>query len=549
MNYSDHRNDTDCWYWTDIYCYDSAENCETYKTVSKYVSSKHWLDINGMLDGKFAGGIEGYGTCDIYMDGKLVADDCSDFYSTNGTWPKGTKYEIKDIKPALCKKYDGVYYGTLSGTLNGNTSVSLKFTTAHDYSVKIIETTCTTLGSKTYTCKTCGDTYTEKDTALLPHDYRKETFPATCSHFAGTKYTCRNCGDTYTEYAAADWSDWSETYPEGMDERLIESRTEYSYSEKQTTTSENASLNGWTRTGSEDKYGAWSGWSDWQTDVITTGDSLTKEVETGKVYRYYYFLCPSPSCPDPHQPLSGKCDCGTYTVGGTVKWSTIAYQNSNSTRCTNAGRNYKRWTTSLGDGQKWIFSGSNLNDTAMGTLDDGNGAVVITTGYRFRTRTKTIIYKYEKWSDWSDWSSVEKASSDERKVKTRTVYRYNRTHYGDHSYEEGSISDNTITYKCTDCDKVEKMPVVSLKDEAGILTAELAKTDKITAQGIVYGRERTVTLDTPGRTRIAYSEIDAVNRSYSFNAAELSGYTIRAYAVYMDESGDEKVAYSDAVVG
>ena len=503
---------------------------------------RYSLDVNGFLDGKEDGGLRDYGTCDVYINGELKADDCNDFYSANGTWEQGAKYEIKDIKATKCHKYEGVHSGSLSGTLNGNTSVSLEFTTAHDYDVEIIETTCTVLGSKTYTCKNCGYSYTESDTELLPHDYRQESVEATCVNPAGTKYSCENCGHTYTEYADADWSDWSETYPEGIDKKLIESRTEYSYSDKKTTTSENSSLSGWTQTGSEAVYGGWGGWSAWQTDPITSSDTVN--VASEKVYRYYYFYCPV--CGG-REPFQGRSDCGKYTLtlsDAHVGWFALPYSQSNpqSYSYTTA----KVYTTAP-DGNRWNFSKRNLNDTAIGTLDDGNGAVVITTGYRSRTRTKTMVYKYEKWEKWSDWTATAVNGSSDRQVKTRTVYRYNRTPYGNHSYDEGTISNNTIIYKCVNCDEIKEMPLITMNDNFGVLAVKLAETNKITAQGIVYGKGNDVTLETPGRSRISYSETDS-NRCYSFDATELTGCTIRAYVVYVDKNGTmQQVIYSDPV--
>ena len=503
VNYSDHRNDTNCWYWTDIYCYDSAGNLETYKTVSQYVTSKYSLDVNGMLDGREDGGLGDYGTCDVYINGELKADDCNDFYSANGTWEQGSTYEIRDIKATKCHKYEGVHSGSLSGTLNANTSVFLKFVTAHDY--------------------------------------QKQEIKATCVNPAGAKYTCKNCGDTYTEYAAADWSDWSETYPQGVDQKLVESRTEYSYSDKQTTTSESSSLSGWTQTGSEPVYSDWGGWSAWQTEPVTSGETV--DVASEKVYRYYYFYCPVCGGREPFQGLS---DCDQYTLtlsDAHTGWFTLPYSQSNpqSYNYTTA----KVYTTAP-DGNRWNFSKSNLNDTALGTLDAGNGAVVITTGYRSRTRSRTgTKYYYEKWGDWSDWTATAVTESSARQVKTRTVYRYNRTPYGNHSYGEGTISNNTVTYKCVKCDNIKKVPLITVSDNSGTLVVKLAATNKITAQGIVYGKENNVTLETPGRTRIAYSKVDS-NRRYTFDTAKLTGCTIRAYVVYTDKNGKEQVVYSSS---
>jgi len=56
-----------------------------------------------------------------------------------------------------------------------------------------------------------------------------------------------------------------------------------------------------------------------------------------------------------------------------------------------------------------------------------------------------------------------------------------------------------------------------------------------------------VTLETPGRTRIVYSELDA-DGCYSLDITELTGCTIMAYAVYNDENGKEQVVYSERII-
>lgn len=89
---------------------------------------KYYLDLNGRLDGRDVTNIIGYGTADIYIDGKLVANDVDDYWTQ---WPEGTNYEITDIKAKDGKKYDGVYSGELLGTINAKTVVTLEFSSIH----------------------------------------------------------------------------------------------------------------------------------------------------------------------------------------------------------------------------------------------------------------------------------------------------------------------------------------------------------------------------------------------------------------------------------
>ena len=95
-----------------------------------------YLDLNGYLDGRDSGYLEDYGTCDVYINGVKVADDCSDFVQY---FPVGTAYSIEDIRATNGHQYigekkiwdqsgnTGVSFGTLSGTLTQNQEVVLEF--------------------------------------------------------------------------------------------------------------------------------------------------------------------------------------------------------------------------------------------------------------------------------------------------------------------------------------------------------------------------------------------------------------------------------------
>jgi hypothetical protein len=44
--------------------------------------------------------------------------------------------------------------------------------------------------------------------------------------------------------------------------------------------------------------------------------------------------------------------------------------------------------------------------------------------YRYRTRSKTLVYKFSRWGDWSSWQDDSVSASSSRNVETQTVYRY-----------------------------------------------------------------------------------------------------------------------------
>ena len=125
-----------------------------------------------------------------------------------------------------------------------------------------------------------------------------------------------------------------------------------------------------------------SGWTSWSNYSLTAAtESATQQVRTTKMYRYYYFLCPS--C-GRHEPFTGKSDCGATISGGAWHegWFDTPYSACNPQSFSYTTSKY--YTTSLGDGQVWIFSAGNLNDTSVGTTDATGSASVIETGYSTR---------------------------------------------------------------------------------------------------------------------------------------------------------------------
>ena len=129
---------------------------------------------------------------------------------------------------------------------------------------------------------------------------------------------------------------------------------------------------------SRKEYGSWSSWS-----LTPAYSNSYQQVRTTTLYRYYCFLCPV--CGG-REPLQGMSDCHNYRLtlnNGVVAWFTTPYSAANSAPYSYAS--YKRYTFSLGDGQRWNFSTGNINDHAVGTKDTDSAATVISTGYSTRS--------------------------------------------------------------------------------------------------------------------------------------------------------------------
>ncbi len=298
-----------------------------------------------------------------------------------------------------------------------------------------------------YALKTVNDAgvektvYTDREALTLQANETRSVSPAKVLDYAGNASIVevlvlerKSDGTTGSAYSLAvskeiiagsswgEWSEWSTTEPSAQAGRTVEAKMQYRYRTKETTTSTAPELSGWTLSGSSTYWSEYGPWSDWGRTGVSANEAT--EVETTALYRYYYYLCPK--CKG-HEPFKGASDCGKFNLTDdqwNAEWFPTPYSQSNSK--TFSYTSAKRYTTSLGDGQIWCFSSANLNDTTIGTRDNHNSSnpVVITTGYRSRTRSELTEYSYYRWSSWSYWSDQELQPSDTVQVETRTLYRY-----------------------------------------------------------------------------------------------------------------------------
>ena len=91
-----------------------------------YYPNSYYLDVNGRLDGSIVGSLSGFGTCDVYVNGSLVANDVADYYAQH---PYDSTWEVKDVKALTGYTYNGWYSGGISGTLTGAVASVLDFST------------------------------------------------------------------------------------------------------------------------------------------------------------------------------------------------------------------------------------------------------------------------------------------------------------------------------------------------------------------------------------------------------------------------------------
>lgn len=220
--------------------------------------------------------------------------------------------------------------------------------------------------------------------------------------------------------AVREWSEWSETEPVGKTD--VESRTEYSSRKKVLTTSSSASLNGWTLYDTKVSYGAYGAWKQ-QRSPISSSD--TREVQTvqvsdnngytREVYEYY--------------KRPGQLDFTPYDGGG---WEHRVYE----WRSNQSNPRPKQWRVEEGAMSYAMdppnFSWGVYYNWELWWLKSSQTVPATThTEYRYRDRSKTTTYCFEKWGDWSEYSSEPVTASADCEVRQRTTYRYMEAISGD----------------------------------------------------------------------------------------------------------------------
>ena len=68
----------------------------------------------------------------------------------------------------------------------------------HNYTMNVVEATCTAPGYTAYSCVNCGDSFADSYVDALGHSYTAEVVAPTCTEEGYTTYTC-SCGESYKD--------------------------------------------------------------------------------------------------------------------------------------------------------------------------------------------------------------------------------------------------------------------------------------------------------------------------------------------------------------
>ena len=264
------------------------------------------------------------------------------------------------------------------------------------------------------------------------HNYTSKHVDATCVDYGYTTYTCSLCGDTYTMYDG-DYTEWSTTKPSGVDEALIETKLQYRYADKETTTSYESSLSGWTQVGGE--------WQQSGTGSVTYVKSWPSGFLTSHSLYGTYNKTPKSAS----ETNTNKTTINSDKTTGYLyyHWCRGEYQNGPDNR--------KSKPSKQEDCDTFCAFYSTTSPSSLTAASDGDGSYKFSkpecckdSYWYFYTPVNTQnyttyrkLFTYERWDDWSDWSDTVYTASSSRKVEKRTLYRAVEVELGDHDYQDG----------------------------------------------------------------------------------------------------------------
>ena len=241
------------------------------------------------------------------------------------------------------------------------------------------------------------------------HRYTSTKLAASCGSYQRVQHSCSLCGHSYVSYADEICGPWSEVRPDG----LVEEKTQYAYSDYETTTSLLPTQSGYTQLGSEWKYDRSASLlyvDSWPSGFNTSHSLYTKynnkskkyssmENEINKIlvrfdtnagYLYYHWCDAS------------KTSCMGYQTG--VYNTFHAYFDTTDPSnydCDTSDYSYKTSHSTCSNSSWWL---------AVEVK-----AQAVEAYYK--------LFTHGGWGSWSAWSDNPMAGGATRQIQTRTVYR------------------------------------------------------------------------------------------------------------------------------
>ncbi|MBQ1391400.1 MAG: cell wall-binding repeat-containing protein, partial [Firmicutes bacterium] len=320
------------------------------------------LDVNGLLDGTVTGNTSGYGTFDIYINGSLAGNDVSDYY--NASAKPGTTWEIKDIKVANGKSFNGIAAGSRTGTLNGDMKIQLQFTTIPASLESSVATTTKVYNGHTYI-------YVER----LSTWYAAKQFSES---LGGHLVTVTSAGeDNFIKNLTGGKAVWI-----GLSDKASEGSWQW-------LTGESYSYKNWNSGEPNDSAG-----DEGEEDYVHYSDGGNWNDNGG--YKTYHFVCEI----DKAYTVKYNANGGTGAPAAQTKGYGVALRLS-SKAPTKDCHTFVGWATSP-DAQ---------------TANYKAGAI-------YSRNANVTLYAVWKEGKYTDWSTTKPTGVDSSLIETKTQYRY-----------------------------------------------------------------------------------------------------------------------------
>lgn len=239
------------------------------------------------------------------------------------------------------------------------------------------------------------------------------------------------------------WSGWMETLPEGvaLNINTVEVDVQYRVREKDYLEYNRETLEGWTLDGVYPSTSPYGEWSEWGEEAVTASEYT--EVEEQKLYRFRT----NEQTSSTEATMEGWTNTGSqphYTLGAWSDWTTNPASSSDTQEVQQKSQWNATWrntfmsqvtTSSTG----WVDGTGHpsVGDMQMTGTASYKECISVNTRTVYRKRSRTYQYTtyfFSRWTEWSDWSNEETVAQENLvEVEEKTVYR-RREIFGDTAY-------------------------------------------------------------------------------------------------------------------
>ena len=295
----------------------------------------------------------------------------------------------------------------------------------------ITDATCTEEGSQVRSCGLCG----EVETRIVPatgHSHHAEVFEGSCQDYARRVYTCGSCGDSYTVYDEAVMSAWQEEYPQGIAAEMIETKTQYRFSQLEEIISSEKELEGYELLGPL--------WQANGTETLSYVKQWPTGFNTGNILYSQYNKSPLTGWEQDTEKLTVDHDSVTGYL--YYHW---CYQDSYFSQSTATGR-YNIFHAYYSTTKPETYR-VDTSDMSYCTADPGCSNTQWYFVVEVNTQSCTTwqkMYRQGRWMEFGPWGDEAITESDTVKVETRTVYRYPDANITGHQMQT-TVIDATCT--------------------------------------------------------------------------------------------------------